>query len=237
MMKRARKTTSKTLSTPERILAVAEELFAEQSYGSVSLRSITYEAGVNIAAIHYHFGSKRELIEQIFNIRCEPMNQERFRLLASCRAGRGRPPVLEQVLEAYLRPSLIWPGDKEGARRFLKLRATLAHEDAELSRNLIGRHFNQVTGAFLSRIHELLPALSMDELYWRFHFLLGAHYYTLSNPERITTLSGGRVDPVNAEQAIHYMVPFFAAAFRARPAGNAMAFESATVAGSLIGAS
>jgi AcrR family transcriptional regulator len=227
----------KELSTPDRILAVAEAMFAEQSYGAVSLRSITSEAGVNIAAIHYHFGSKRELIEHIFNNHCGPMNQERFRLLAACEEGAGRPQLLEQVLEAYLRPSLIWPDDKDGARRFLKLRATLAHEDAELSRDLIGRHFNEVTGAFLARVHELLPLLSEEELYWRFHFLLGAHYFTLSNPGRITTLSGGRIDPTDAEQSLHYMVPFFAAAFRAPPAGDVLSFASAQDLSDLVGAS
>jgi AcrR family transcriptional regulator len=224
-VKRRRRAIPKELSTPERILAVAEAMFAEQSYNAVSLRSITNEARVNIAAIHYHFGSKKELIEQIFNNRCGPMNQERLRLLSASRDAEDRPPLLEQVLEAYLRPSLIWPGDNEGARRFLKLRATLAHEDEELSRDLIGRHFNEVTRTFLAALGELLPDLSRDELYWRFHFLLGAHYYTLSNPGRISTLSGGRIDPSDAEQSLHFMVPFFAAAFRAPPVSNLVSRE------------
>src|SRR5450759_1511200 len=62
--------------TPERILVTAELMFAERGYGALSLRAITRAAGVNLAAIHYHFGSKEELLERIFERRCGPMNQE-----------------------------------------------------------------------------------------------------------------------------------------------------------------
>ena len=212
--------------TPDRIVAAAERMFAEQGYRSVSIRSITVGAGVNIAAIHYHFGSKQELLEAIFDKRCAPMNKARLDMLAECREEPGRPPMLEQVLEAYLRPSLIWPGDEQGARRFLRLRAVLAHEDVELSRDLISRYFNDVSRTFLKKLRELLPELSEEEMYWRFHFLLGAHYYTLSNPGRITVLSEGRVDPTDAERSLVYLVPFFAAAFRAAPAPDALVFTA-----------
>ena len=60
------------IDTPEKILATAEIMFADQGYHAVSLRSMTREAGVNMAAIHYHFGSKQALLEQIFERRCQP---------------------------------------------------------------------------------------------------------------------------------------------------------------------
>jgi len=68
-------------------------MFAELGYRSVSLRSITARAGVNIAAIHHHFGSKQELLEEIFDKRCGPMNDERLALLAECQEEPGRPPT------------------------------------------------------------------------------------------------------------------------------------------------
>lgn len=212
------------IPTPERLLAAAEQLFAEVGYQAVSLRSITRRVGINIAAVHYHFGSKQDLLEEIFSRRCGPMNQERLRLLTLCRDDGDRPPMLEQVLEAYVRPSLVWPGDPEGARRFLRLRAMLAHEDAKLSRDLIARHFNAVSRTFLGTMRDLLPQLGGDELYWRFHFLLGAHYYTLSDPGRIAILSEGRVDPSHAERSVRYLVPFLAAGFRAPPAQDRLVF-------------
>jgi AcrR family transcriptional regulator len=205
-------------STQDRILAVAEAMFAKDGYRAVSLRSITREAGVNIAAVHYHFGSKQVLLEEIFARRCGPMNSERLALLAECREGPGRPPLLEQVIDAYLRPSLVWPDDAEGARRFLRIRSIVGHEDEQLSRDLISRHFNDVTQTFIEVLTGLLPHLSKEDFFWRFHFLLGAHYYTLSNPGRVAFLSGGACDPTDAEACLRHMVPFFAAAFRAEPA-------------------
>ena len=67
--------TAKT-STPDRILDVAEAMFAEHGYKAVSLRSILRECGANIAAAHYHFGSKQQILEAIFVRRCAIMNGE-----------------------------------------------------------------------------------------------------------------------------------------------------------------
>jgi AcrR family transcriptional regulator len=206
-----------TSPTPDRILDVAETLFAEAGYRAVSLRSITRACGVNIAAIHYHFGSKEVLLEQIFAKRCAAINNERFRLLEACRAGRGRPPALEQILEAYLRPSLALPNGDDGALRFMRLRAMLAHEQAELSKNLIAKYFNHVSGTFIGALMKELGHLSARDVFWRFHFLLGAQYFTLANPGRIQMLSEGRCDPAEVEAALSELIAFTAAGFRTPP--------------------
>ena len=166
-------------STPDRILDVAEAMFAEHGYRAVSLRSILRECGANIAAAHYHFGSK------------------------------------QQILDAFLRPSLVWPDDDSGTRRFMRLRAGVAYEREELARNLIAQHFNETSRRFIEALAKVLPQIGMEELYFRFHFLLGAQYYTLLNPNRISDLSGGLCDPADAEKALHHMVCSFAAALSA----------------------
>lgn len=225
------------LQTPERILATAEEMFAEQGYWGVSLRSITRASGVNIAAIHYHFGSKQELLERIFEKRCGPMNSERLRLLAECHEARERPPLLEQILEAYLRPSFIWPNDPDGARRFLRLRAVLSHEHETLAADLISRHFNDVSRTFVSALVDVLPQFTEEEVFWRFQFLLAAQYYTLSNPGRIIILSNGRCDPSDAEESLRHMVPFCAAVFRTPvPSPDPLVFGPSAVVPALAGA-
>jgi AcrR family transcriptional regulator len=204
-----------TTPTPDRILDVAEAMFADAGYRGVSLRSITRESGVNIAAIHYHFGSKEILLEQIFAKRCAAINTERFRLLEACREGAGRPPVLEQILEAYLRPSLALPNGDDGARRFMRLRAVIAQEQADLSKNLIAKYFNHVSGTFIGALMKELSHLSARDVFWRFHFLLGAQYFTLANPGRIQLLSEGRCDPSDVETALAELIAFAAAGFRA----------------------
>ena len=53
-------------SARERILAVAERMFAEHGMEGVGLRAITAAAKVNLASIAYHFGSKDGLLEALF---------------------------------------------------------------------------------------------------------------------------------------------------------------------------
>src|SRR5215831_1205513 len=48
------------------ILAAAERLYADRGFGDVTLRDIVAEANVNLAAVNYHFGSKDELIAELF---------------------------------------------------------------------------------------------------------------------------------------------------------------------------
>jgi AcrR family transcriptional regulator len=203
------------MSTPERILEVAEEMFASQGYRAVSLRSIMRECGVNIAAIHYHFGSKEALLERIFELHCTPMNDAREALLAACAPEPGRPPMLEQILHAYLSPALNPAGGDERARRFMRLRAAIANEQMDLSQQLVARYFNAVTAKFVSALAAELGHLPTEDFYWRFHFLLGAQYYTLANPGRIQAISNNACDPSDAERAVRELVAFAAAGFRA----------------------
>ena len=68
-------------ATKERILDTAEALFMEHGFEATGLRSMTTAAGVNLAAVNYHFGTKEELFEAVLTRRLDPMNQERVALL------------------------------------------------------------------------------------------------------------------------------------------------------------
>ena len=63
--------------TKDTILDAAEDLFAEQGFGATSLRQLTARAGVNLAAVNYHFGSKEDLAKAVLRRRIEPINRER----------------------------------------------------------------------------------------------------------------------------------------------------------------
>ena len=60
----------------------------------------------------------------------------------------------------------------------------------------------------------------MDEILWRFHFMLGTIYYSVASPQRIKAFSKGRCDPGNLEQTVRHLVPFLAAGFRAGSPGT-----------------
>lgn len=204
-------------SVRERILEVAERLFAEHGMTGVGLRAITTEAKVNLASIAYHFGSKDGLLEALFAQRAAPIAEERLRLLAlACE--KSDPPKLESILEAFLRPSLVLGADPRfGGPAFVKLRARLGNEPEALSRKILSKAFDQSSRKFIDALALSLPKVPRADIEWRFHFLLGAMFYTMADSGRIQALTKGRCDPSDVAAALRHMIPFLAAGFRSAP--------------------
>jgi len=64
--------------TKEKILDTAERLIGEQGYSATSLRHIIAQARVNLAAVHYHFGSKEDLLDAVVARKATPVNDARL---------------------------------------------------------------------------------------------------------------------------------------------------------------
>ena len=205
-----------TQSPRERLLLVAERMFAEEGLGAVSIRAITAAARVNLASLHYHFGSKEGLLEAIFQARSKPIADERMRLLGECATRPGEPPLLEQILAAFLLPALTF-GVKPrfGGPAFAKLRARLSIEPEALSRRLLSKAFDESSSAFLKAIGRALPHIPKAELNWRFHFLLGTMVYSMANGGRIQSITKNACDPTNGKAALAHLIPFLVAGFNA----------------------
>ena len=205
-------------SSRERILEVAERLFAAHGMSGVGLRAISAEAEVNLASIAYHFGSKDGLLEALFAQRAAPIAEERLRLLAQC-CEKSAMPKLEDILDAFLRPALgLGTESHPGNPAFIKLRARLATEPEALSRKILSKAFDQSSRKFIDAIATAVSELPRAEIEWRFHFMLGAMFYTMADSGRIQALTKGRIDPGDVKRALHHMIPFLAAGFRSAPA-------------------
>jgi AcrR family transcriptional regulator len=203
-------------SARQRLMDASEQLFAEHGWNAVSIRTIVAAAGVNLAALHYHFGSKEQLLSEIFTARAKPIAEERVRLLSEI--DLDNDPSLELILEAFLRPALtIGTDPRFGGRAFVKLRARLATEPESVSRKILANAFDESSGEFLQAMARALPNIPRAELEWRFHFMLGAMFYTMADAGRIQSLTDGRCDPGRVEDALAHIIPFLAAGFRAKP--------------------
>src|SRR5918911_3680849 len=108
--------------TRTRILDAAEELFMQHGFEATSMRQLTAKAGVNLAAVNYHFGSKDALIEAVFRRRLDPMNAARIAELEKLEADSvARSPSPEAIIRAFLVPSLRLIEDaKGGGRNFIR---------------------------------------------------------------------------------------------------------------------
>jgi AcrR family transcriptional regulator len=212
---RASRPPSQEDGTRERILRTAERLFAERGFSNVSVRELAGEAKVNIALIGYHFSSKEGLLSEVYRRHCEPMIEERLRGLEAASHLRGRARVAA-IIEAFVRPALEQIEAKDGAT-FIRLRAVLSGENSELLEKLVAKNFDESSTAFIDALCDCLPSLSRTEICWRFHFLLGAIYYTAAGPHRIYAFSNGACNPSDNEAVIKSLVPFMTEAFCAPP--------------------
>src|SRR5260221_14031063 len=93
-------------ATKAAVFGAAERLFALHGFQNVSVRDITAEAGVNLASVNYHFGSKDALIFEIFRRRPSELNRERARMLHEAADRHCRKPPGRESPPAHFRPAL-----------------------------------------------------------------------------------------------------------------------------------
>ena len=191
----------------EAILAAAEELFSTNGFNAVSVRDIAQAAGANPGSVTYHFKTKDGLLLEIYRRHCGPMNLRRSELLAAAKRVRDLQDRLEAIVRAYVLPAFSSGGDLAGGgARFSRLRAVMSAEGNEVARKIIAQTFDDTSHAFIDAIHESLPHVPRTEIVWRCHFLLGALYYSLVTPGRVSRLSRGAADGSDAASAIEQLV-------------------------------
>ena len=213
------------VDTKELILDTAERLFAENGIDAVSLRTIISEAGVNLAAIHYHYGSKELLIKEVFGRRIVPINRQRLMLLDECEARAGEGPLpIEDVLRALFAPAIRLSHDKERGHIFMRLCGRFWGEVSAKMQAEFDELFREVIGRFLAAFHRALPHLSRKEIFWRVHFAVGGMIHTMVDSERLGRMSGGLCQPSDVEETIEQLVSYAAAGFSA-PAPPAVSSE------------
>ncbi len=200
--------------TKEQILDAAECLFAEHGIKAVALRQIITEAGVNSAAIHYHFGSKEKLVRAVFARRIEPLNRERLDLLdeSEDRAGDGPLPI-EDIMYALVAPAFRLRGSEEGVR-FMRLVGRISSETGYME-VLFNEFFQTLYRRTTSACRKALPHLPERDRSWRFHMAVGVMMHILREHELICRATDGLCDSSDVEGSIQQIVHFMAAGMKA----------------------
>lgn len=205
--------------TRERILDTAERLFAERGYSAVSTRNITDEAGVNIAAIHYHFGSKEAVLDAVFKRRLDPINQRREQLLEACDRGGAGKSAMADILAAFIGPTLEL-GGTEGERNFKLLAGRASTDPNPEVKRVLFAVYDSVARRFLEVLAKACPELSPQELFWRVACVYGAMMYIRADNSRLQHLFGEEFSLSDAEGALRYAIPFLTAGMTAPPVGR-----------------
>jgi len=207
--------------TRSAILAAAERLYADRGFGDVTLRDIVPEANVNLAAVNYHFGSKDELIAELFVTRSLALNKERLRELREAEeAGDGRADISE-VLRALVGPTLrgcLGPENQRSTPARFMIRVSI--ESVPAIRRIRNREIDHLR-KFVAAMRRSLPDRSEVELYWGLHFALAMAQQTVRDSERLAKLSEGKCDVDDVDDVIDRVVDVAVLGLTARGAGKA----------------
>lgn len=176
------------------ILEAAERLYADRGFSDVTLRDIVAAAGVNLAAVNYHFGSKDELIAELFVTRSIATNRERLNELKAAEAAGGGRADIDAILRALVGPTLrgcLGPESERSAAARFMIRASI--ESVPPIRRIKNREIDHLR-KFAAAMRRSLPDCSDTDLYWGLHFALAMAHQTIRDSERLTKLSEGKCD-------------------------------------------
>ncbi|CAK7261888.1 TetR/AcrR family transcriptional regulator [Shinella sp. YE25] len=195
---------SRSISAPapdnrEAIMLAAERVFAKDGYDGSSMRDIAKEANVSQALLHYHFGTKEKLFDEIFSFRATEINQERGRHLDRLFAD-GAIPSLPQLIDALFRPTVELGHDPERFGNFFsRILAASANSDDPHTKALIAEHYDSTALRFISAFQKVLPGISREDAVWAYMFSIGVGMTMMARTGRTARLSNGACDDNDVE--------------------------------------
>lgn len=207
------------VTTKNKILDAAENLFAINGFTGTSLRTIIKKAGVNTASVHYHFGSKEGLIEAILHRRVGPFNKERLELLDQLEA---RHPTgllpLEEVITAFLAPVIRIHANRSHRTALVpRLMGRVVTEPDKNVRAIFYKVFAEVIKRFYAAFELALPDLEPEEIKWRMHLMIGAMAVTVAVPVFHSETEQRAKKTLDPDRLFDLMVKFVAAGMRVPP--------------------
>ncbi|MDP1635185.1 MAG: TetR/AcrR family transcriptional regulator [Gallionellaceae bacterium] len=203
--------------TRERILDAAESLFVEHGFEATSMRTITGRAGVNLASVNYHFGSKDALIQEVFRRRLTWLNHERLRALDRVEAeAKGAALKPHQIVEAFFGVSLRMAADTEhGGHTFMRLLGRTYTEPTAFVRQFLADEYAAVVPRFKQALFRSLPDVPPEEILWRFHFMLGAMSYAIAGTDALQLVAEYELDEKDPGALARRLMPFLLGGLRA----------------------
>jgi len=202
-------------ATKAAVFGAAERLFALNGFQNVSVRDITAEAGVNLASVNYHFGSKDALLFEIFRRRTSELNRERARMLHEANERHGGKPPVREFLEAYFAPPLRWSDPGNNRRISIQFIIRARSEGTADMREAIQNDVSHLA-RFADALIAARPELPRETVYWRLHFVLGmVHNNRFAEFDRLHHLSGGLTREGDVKALLARMVDFAEAGFLA----------------------
>ena len=203
------------------LIKAATILFADRGLDAVSVRDITSAARTNISAVTYHFGSKEELIREVYKVSMVPRRDARLAALEDYerRVGKDRVEpegVLRALIEATVRAAMEPKGEASYAMRLVfqayALRRPLLDE-------VISQEMDDFARRFIGALSRAAPEVTFEDVGWRYYFVIGATLFTSFDSHRssrLYRLTDGLCDTSDADRMIEQLLAFFMQGIRGR---------------------
>lgn len=205
------------MDTKTKILNAAENLFADKGFTGTSLREITSAAEVNLAAVNYHFGSKKELIKALMKRYLDVLSPELEGSLLAVME-QNDDLTLEQVFEAFVEPLLTLNKLKEqGTSNFLQLLGHSYTDSQGFLRWFITTNYPGIIDNFVMAVHKAYPELSSEDMFWRLHFTMGTAVFAMSSTSALIDIAENDFNAeVDIEGVIRRLIPYVASGVGAK---------------------
>lgn len=220
----SRESTEST-DTRTSLLDAAEHLFAHEGVDRASLRAITQAAGANLAAVHYHFGSKEALVQEVLGRRLNPLNRRRIELLNEVENAHSSP-AMEDIVRAFVQPTLEMVQRERGGHEFARFVCRTFSEPDESLHDVVLEQFREVVGRFTAAFERALPGLPREELFWRFHFMVGSMIHTAGLGFLAHRMSDGLCNPADLDGLSDQLVRFLSGGLEAEASSASAASTS-----------
>lgn len=202
--------------TIEKILHTAEEHFAVHGFFASSLRKITRDADVNVAAVHYHFGSKEALFVAVLNRRIVPFVQAVLNGLNKAEAAK-KELAAEDIVDSFVHACFdLIQNEERNAALLSKLVSRLMLDEYRHFRELLAEQHGDLAQRLQAAFAQILPNLSPEAVRWRMHLSLSALFNAFAGNDVLKALAPTAV--VNARdplQVARYVKPFVVAGLKA----------------------
>lgn len=197
-------------STGQRLISAAERLFGEYGVGAVSLRAIMQEAQTSVTAVHYHFGSKRALLEAVLRSRLDQVNRERDQLLDP-----SADVSVHDLANAYVRPVVAVLDS--GGQFWIRLVGQLVSTGDYEGLTTITESFFERNAVFVQLLERLSPGVATRTLHFRLAQAMGLTLNVLGDVGRTQRFLGSDKHPWNVEDVVSNLVDVVASIFVGPP--------------------
>jgi AcrR family transcriptional regulator len=203
-------------STKEKILDVAEGLFAEHGFNDTSLRTITGRANVNLASVNYHFGDKKTLVRAVIDRYLEALMPSIKTSLVELNTRETY--TMEEVFESLRLPLAKLNNIRPNGTALFMLLIGRGYTDVQGHlRWFITTRYEEVLKLFTASIMKANPDLTEELLFWRLHFTLGTCVFTMASSQAFSEIAESKFDKeVDIKSVVDLLIPYLSAGMSAK---------------------